>query len=235
MADVLCALALALRSLLRPAVLWQSLWPPLAALAVWIAIAARLWTPAKAWLVARLPELPWHELGGLTDWLAPFGLLLALAPFVYFTAVLLVAGFALPRMMAVVSRQDYPGIERRGENAVRGSIANTLWAGLVFLVGWLLSLPLLLVPGALVVVPLGWAAWFNQRTFRFDALVEHATRAELKALVAAQRGRLYLAGFATALLAHVPLLNLLAPALTALVYVHLCLAALARQREGRAA
>jgi hypothetical protein len=41
----------------------------------------------------------------------------------------------------------------------------------------------------------------------------------------------YVAGLGTAAAAHVPLANLLAPALTALVFVHLGLAALRRQRQ----
>jgi uncharacterized protein involved in cysteine biosynthesis len=93
-------------------------------------------------------------------------------------------------------------------------------------------MPLLLVPGGFVVLPIIWAAWLNQRTFRFDALADHATAEERRAIIAEARGPLYLAGFLTALLAHVPLLNLLAPAFTALVYVHLCLAALRRPRSG---
>jgi uncharacterized protein involved in cysteine biosynthesis len=76
-----------------------------------------------------------------------------------------------------------------------------------------------------------WGSWLNQRTFRFDALAEHATRAEMQALIAENRHRFYIAGLGTAAAAHVPLLNLLAPAFAALVFVHLGLAALRRQRQ----
>jgi uncharacterized protein involved in cysteine biosynthesis len=93
-------------------------------------------------------------------------------------------------------------------------------------------MPLLLVPGGFVVLPIVWAGWLNQRTFRFDSLADHATPEERRTITAGARGPLYLAGFVTALMAHVPLLNVLAPAFTALVYVHLCLAALRRQRSG---
>jgi CysZ protein len=41
----------------------------------------------------------------------------------------------------------------------------------------------------------------------------------------------YMAGLATAAAAYVPLLNLLAPAFAALVFVHLGLAALRRRRQ----
>ena len=232
MAEVLRALMRAVKSLMRPAMLWHALWPALLALVIWAAVATQLWSPAKAWLIANLPQLPWRGWGWLADWLVPAGLLMVLTPLVYFTAILIIASFALPRMMAIVAATDYPELERRGRDALSGSILNTLAAGLVFILGWIVTLPLLLVPGAFVVLPLFWAAWLNQRTFRFDALADHATPEERRALIAEGRGPLYLAGFATALLAHVPLLNLLAPAFTALVYVHLCLAALRRHRTG---
>jgi uncharacterized protein involved in cysteine biosynthesis len=95
----------------------------------------------------------------------------------------------------------------------------------------MVMLPLLLIPGALLVLPLLWGTWLNQRTFRFDALAEHATRAEMQRLIAENRSRFYLAGLGTAAAAQLPLLNLLAPAFAALVFVHLGLAALRRQRQ----
>jgi uncharacterized protein involved in cysteine biosynthesis len=92
-------------------------------------------------------------------------------------------------------------------------------------------LPLLLIPGALLVLPLLWGAWLNQRTFRFDALAEHATRAELAGLARENRSRFLFAGLGTAAVAYVPLVNLLAPVFTALVFVHLGLATLRRARR----
>jgi CysZ protein len=83
------------------------------------------------------------------------------------------------------------------------------------------------------VLPLLWGAWLNQRTFRFDALAEHATRGELQAGLVAREPQPLLAwpGLGTAAVAYVPLVNLLAPAFTALVFVHLGLAALRRRRQ----
>ena len=54
---------------------------------------------------------------------------------------------------------------------------------------------------------------------------------EMQHLLAENRSRFYVAGIGTAAAAHVPLVNLLAPAFTALVFVHLGLATLRRQRQ----
>lgn len=83
----------------------------------------------------------------------------------------------------------------------------------------------------ILVLPLFWTAWLNQRTFRVDALVEHATAAELSHLVRAKKSWFYLAGTGCALLAYVPVVQLVVPVFTALVFVHLGLASLREQRQ----
>ncbi len=231
MKEVFAAFARSLRDLTQPAVLWQALWPPLVALVLWAGVAVAVWTRAVALTALIVPNLPWSGWEWVAQWAAAFLLLAAFASLVYFTAILLVAVVALPRLINLVAARDYPDLGRHGENVFWGSLGNTLGAGAIFVVACLVTLPLLLVPGALLVLPLLWASWLNQRTFRFDALAEHATRAEMQRLVAGNRSRFYLAGLGTAAAAHLPLANLLAPALTALVFVHLGLAALRRQRQ----
>ena len=235
MREVVSAFGKAGRDLLRAEIIWQAVWPPLVALALWAVIGFSVWTHAMVLATGLVPELPWSGWATVAQWAAVFLLLAAFASLVYFTALLLVATFALPRMVTLVAAREFPDLARRGENPFLGSLGNTLAAGAIFIVGWLATLPLLLVPGVVLVLPLFWAAWLNQRVFRFDSLAEHASRRELAAVVAAERPRFYLAGFGSALTAHVPFVNLLAPAFTALVYVHLGLAALRRLRLERGA
>ncbi|MCX7150867.1 MAG: EI24 domain-containing protein [Rhodocyclales bacterium] len=231
MMEVFAAFTRSLRDLTRAEVLWQAVWPPLVALALWIAVAVSVWAHGVALMAHMVPQLPWSGWAWVAHWAAVFLLLAAFAALTYFTAILLVAVFALPRLINLVAARDYPDLGRHGENVFWGSLGNTLGAGAIFVVGCLAMLPLLLIPGALLVLPLLWGSWFDQRTFRFDALAEHATRAEIQRLLAANRSRFYFAGIGTAAAAHVPLVNLLAPAFTALVFVHLGLAALRRQRQ----
>jgi hypothetical protein len=221
----------AARDLLRPEMLWHALWPPLAAFLLWSVVAWFAWQPLAAWIVAELPD--WSWLNWLGPSLAHIAVFFVFAPLVYFTVLLLVAVFALPRMMALIALRDYPDVSRQGSAsaALWGSIANTLAAGAIFIAGWLLTLPLLLIPGAILVLPLFWAAWLNQRAFRFDALAEHALPVERAALIRRQRSSLYLGGLVGALVAHVPVLNLLALAYTSILFVHLCLGALRELRN----
>ena len=231
MLEVFAAFTKSLRDLTRAEVLWQALWPPLAALLLWIAVGFAVWAHGVALMERIVPQLPWAGWDWVAQWAAVFLLLAAFAALTYITAILLVAVFALPHLIELVAAHDYPDLGRHGENVFWGSLGNTLGSAAIFVAGCVVMLPLLLIPGALLVLPLLWGTWLNQRTFRFDALAEHATRAEMQCLIAENRSRFYMAGLGTAAAAQVPLLNLLAPAFAALVFVHLGLAALRRQRH----
>ncbi|MBU1235795.1 MAG: EI24 domain-containing protein [Gammaproteobacteria bacterium] len=234
MHEVMAAGLKAMRDLGRGDILWQALWPPLLAFAGWSVVAWLSWMPLAAWLLDKLPT--WSWLAWLGPYLVHVALVLCFAPLIYVTTLLLVAVIALPRMMIIIGQRDYPDVSRQASagSAFMGSLWNTVAASAIFVVGWLLCLPLLLVPGGLLVLPLLWSAWLNQRTFRFDVLAEHATADERNALIRQERSRFRLAGFASALAAHVPLLNLLAPAFAALLFSHLGLSALRqlRAKEG---
>ncbi len=216
--------------LLRPEILFHALWPPVAAFLIWSLVAWFAWQPLADWIAAALPEWAW------LDWIGPklahVAVFLIFVPLIYLTALLLVSAFALPRMMTLIAQRDYPDLMRRGSAsaAIFGSIGNSLAAGAIFVAGWLATLPLLLIPGAVLVLPLFWTAWLNQRAFRFDALAEHAQTQERTRLVERKRGTLHLGGLVGALMAHVPVLNLLALAYTAVLFVHLCLGALRELR-----
>lgn len=222
------------RDLLRPGLLFHVLWPPVAAFVVWSAVAWFAWLPAADWIAGALPD--WSWLTWLGPWLAHVAVFFIFAPLVYVTALLFVAAFALPRMMTLVAARDYPDVSRQGSAsaALWGSIWNTLAAGTIFIIGWLVTLPLLLIPGALFVLPLLWSAWLNQRAFRFDALAEHALPEERTMLIRREKGTLFAAGLVSALTTYLPVVHLLAPGFAALLFVHLCLAALRdlRNRQG---
>lgn len=228
------ALVRAGRDLLRPVLLFHVIWPPLAAFALWSIVAWFAWLPAADWIVTQLPDWSWLDWFG--PWLAHVAVFLVFAPLIYVTALLFIAAFALPRMMTIVAARDFPDLSRQGspQAALWGSVWNTLVAGTIFISGWLVTLPLLLVPGALFVLPLLWSAWLNQRAFRYDALAEHAAPGEREFLFRRERGNLFAAGLASALSGYVPVIHLLAPGFAALLFVHLCLAALRdlRKQEG---
>ncbi|MCB1912181.1 MAG: EI24 domain-containing protein [Rhodocyclaceae bacterium] len=238
MKEILRAYALAIRSLGRRDILWHLLWPGLLSLVVWIGLAIGFWNPLTDLALATLNGWDWlHSWTSSSQFGAGFvavtvqiALGLAILPLIYVTAAILVATVSLPLMLERVARTDYALLEERRGGSQTGSAINALWAALVFGVVLLLSLPLWLVPGLGLVIPLMLTAWLNRRAFRYDALMMHADREEMRTLSQRHDGSMLLLGVGCAALAYIPLVNLFAPAFCGLAFVHYLLAALERHR-----
>ncbi len=95
-----------------------------------------------------------------------------------------------------------------------------------------MTIPLWLIPGFSLLIPLLLMGWLNRRTFAYDALSMHATEGEWQDIRQRQKAPLFMLGLTMALLAHVPVIGLLVPALAALSFVHYGLEALRRSRGG---
>ena len=181
--------------------------------------------PPLTWVAA------WGALG-LAHLLASLGGWLVILSASYLLAVLLTAIAVMPLLLKHLAETEYADVARMGTDSVVASTWNSLWAALLFLVGWLLTLPLWLIPGLGLVLPLFWIAWLNRRTFAYDALSVHATDEEWRELRRRHAGGLLSLGAVMALLTHVPVLGLFAPSLAALAYIHYCLEALRQLRDG---
>jgi len=241
MRDILLAFGRALRSLGRRDILWHMLWPSVVALLVWMVIAVFSWSAVVNGIMAWIRG--WSLAG---DWLTTsevaaatvlilvkIAVALLLVPLMYVTAALLVAIVALPMMLERVAVRDYADLELRRGGTNLGSAWNGMVAGVLFVIGLLVSLPFWLIPGVGLVATIALTAWLNQRAFGYDALMLHADRSELARLPRLLRQPMLLLGGACALLAYVPLVNLLAPAFCGLAFVHFMLESLRRERIER--
>jgi uncharacterized protein involved in cysteine biosynthesis len=140
----------------------------------------------------------------------------------------------MPIMVADIAARDFPELERRRGGSLAGSVWNTIWVTLAFLVLWLLTLPLWLFGLPAAVLPILLTGWLNERLFRYDALAEHASREEYLQLVRRQRWPLLGLGMVAAVLQTVPVINLFAPVYSGLIFVHFGLAGLRRLRRNEA-
>jgi hypothetical protein len=222
-------------------VLAHLIWPGLVALVLWVIVAVLSWSPLVAGIMS------WIEAWSFArDWLnssevaaavvlilVKFALAIAVLPLIYVTAALLVAVIALPMMLERVALRDYADLERREGGSNAGSAWNSVVAGVLFVLALLVSLPLWLIPGVGLVVSVVLTAWLNQRAFGYDALMLHADREELARLRQSLRQPMFLLGGACALLAFVPVINLIAPAFCGLAFVHFMLESLRRERLER--
>jgi etoposide-induced protein 2.4 (EI24) len=76
------------------------------------------------------------------------------------------------------------------------------------------------------VITLAILTWVNQRLLRYDALAEHADKAEMARLFRERRGPLLLLGFLLGLVAYVPFVGFLGPVVFGLAFIRYLLGAL---------
>lgn len=240
MTAVLDALARALRDLFQPRVLWVVIWPMLAAGLLWLVLAVTFWSTFSGWIALGLDKLGIEAwLTGLEPvWIANViqALLHVLfyVPLVYLTALVITALFGMTALIRIVAERNYPELVREHGGGLVGSLWNAAIAIVLFLALWVVTLPLWLL-GVGVIVPFVAAAYLNQRLFRYDAIAEHASAAEMATLFRSERGGWWGLGVLTGLVQFVPLLNLLGPVFAALAFIHYGLARLDRQRKHSAA
>lgn len=232
MDKVFGALAGAVRSLVHPIILAVMVVPMAVSLVFWLVVGWLAWDAwshlAQAQVVGWMPSswtAKW-DLAWLGTVAALLGAVLALAPMVIVTSLLIATLFAMPILLKHVAGQSFPALERRRGGTLAGSAWNAVVALGGFLVLWVLTLPLWLIGPLAVVVPLLLSANLNQRLFRYDALSEHASAEEMRMIFEQARGRLFLLGLITGLMYFIPPFSLVAPVLSALAFIHLCLAEL---------
>ena len=234
MGDVMLALGRTLGSLREGKVWLYVLTPALFALLLTIGLA--IW--ALGWMVQQLMQMPpmtllvgWglvavaHILAYLGGWMAIFAV-------AYLLALILAAVVVMPLMLRHLSRNDYSDVAAMGRDSFTAAALNSVAAAVAFAVAWVVTIPLWLIPGFSLLVPLLLMAWLNRRTFAYDALSMHATDDEWRALWPRHKAPLFMLGLTMALLAHIPVVGLLVPALAALSFVHYGLEALRRSRGG---
>lgn len=178
------------------------------------------------WMVTMAPDLPgwaeaWSSWFGVAAGVAAgialaAGLALLIAPV---TAI--IAGMFLDDVAEIVETRDYPG-EGAGTALplVRAAVLSLKFFGIVIL-GNLLALMLLLVPGVNLVAFFVVNGYLLGREFFEFAAMRFRWEDEARALRRRHSGTVLMAGFVIAGFLAVPLLNLATPLFAAALMVHL--------------
>jgi len=182
---------------LHPRVMLLSLAPlvvvgGLAAFAGWYG-----WETAVAGVRDSLES--WSLLGPMFRWLdaigasgfrgvlAPLLVVAAAVPVVVVLVLLIVAVTMTPAIVRLVAARRFPQLERRRGGSFWQSAATSLGCTIVALLALFVSMPFWLIPPlVLILPPLVWG-WLTYRVLGFDALAEHASAPERRALLAAHR------------------------------------------------
>jgi CysZ protein len=199
----------------------------LALVALWFGLTSIVEWLALPWLQTLLPGIPsWAGwLGGIIAAIAlAFGMALLVAPV---TAV--IAGLFLDDVAEVVERTDYPRDPvGRAMPALRSLLLAIKFFGVVIL-GNIVALMLLLVPGINIAAFFIVNGYLLGREFFEFAAMRFRPEDEARALRRQYAGTVFLAGLVIAAFLAVPLLNLLTPLFAAAMMVHLHKAVSARE------
>ncbi|WP_027142194.1 sulfate transporter family protein [Mesorhizobium sp. WSM3626] len=199
----------------------------LALVALWFGLTSLVEWLVLPWLQTLLPGIPsWAGwLGGLIAAIAlAFGMALLVAPV---TAV--IAGLFLDDVAEVVERTDYPGDPAgRAMPALRSLVLAIKFFGVVIL-GNIVALLLLLVPGINIAAFFIVNGYLLGREFFEFAAMRFRPEEDARALRRHYAGTVFLSGLVIAAFLAVPLLNLLTPLFAAAMMVHLHKAVSARE------
>ena len=151
-----------------------------------------------------LAALEHMGLGRFGDALAPLALVLIVTPLLVIGSLLLVALLLTPAVLRLVAARRFAQLERAGHASLLASLGWSLGHTLLALAAMLVSLPLWFVPPlVLLLPPLIWG-WLTYRVMSYDALSEHATPEERRALLRQHRWPLLLIGIACGYLGAAP-------------------------------
>ncbi len=240
-AGVASALARGVASQFAPRMLALLVVPFLVAIGFWILSAWFLWDPVTGWFRTLVFQgdgwmargYRWvtpYGLGGLSTWIPSLFAFLLLVPIAIATALALIALLAMPVVIRHLGRNTYPDLVRQGSFALGANLWNVTRTLAIFIAGYLISIPLWLIPPLALIVPWLWWGWLTARLMRFDSLVEHASGTDRQLIIRSDRRAYLLLGLALALLNYIPPLFLIAPVLSALVFAHYSLSRLRERR-----
>lgn len=194
----------------------------LALVALWFGLGELFEWLAWPYLSSLLPDLPsWAGwLGFVAAIAAGIGLALGLALLIA-PVTALIAGLFLDDVAEAVERTSYP-TEPPGRPvpAFPAFILSLKFLGVVIL-GNLIALVLLLVPGINIAAFFLVNGYLLGREFFEFAAMRHRSEVEAKALRRQHAGTVFLGGLVIAGFMAVPLLNLLTPLFAAAMMVHL--------------
>lgn len=150
--------------------------------------------------------LLWLGMGALKTVVVPLIAMWILLPLMILTALIFVGMMAMPVISRHVGSRQYQGLETRKGGTFFGSLWMSTSSFTIFLVLWLLTLPLSLIPPlTFVIQPLLWG-WLTYRVMAYDALADYADPEERKFILRTHRCQLLAIGAMTGAMGAAPTL-----------------------------
>jgi CysZ protein len=135
------------------------------------------------------------------------------------TSILLV-----PVIVEEIRQNDFPTIIKKSQSLFKGSTTSLSLSAKYFF-SWIGTLPLwIIIPGGSLIIPFLLLSWFNSRLFSWEILIELMTVNEAKDFVKIHSTNLWILGLITSVLYFIPVINIIAPVITAASFSRYALA-----------
>lgn len=154
--------------------------------------------PASASLLGML------GLGMLKTLVVPLVAMLLLLPLMILSSLLFMGVAAMPAIGRHVGARQFAALEMKHGGSLLGSLGVASGALLLFLLLWLLCLPLYLFPPLALAAQVVLWGWLSARVMAYDALAAHASVEERRALLRAHRWPLLVIGMVSGLAGALP-------------------------------
>lgn len=162
--------------------------------------------------------LDWLGMGALNTIVVPLIAMWVLLPMMILTALVFVGTMAMPVIAGHVGRRQYGDLEKRKGGTFFGSLWTSSSSFVIFLVLWLVTLPLSLIPPLTFVIQPALWGWLTYRVMAYDALADHADAQERRAILRRHRWPLLIIGAITGAMGAAPTLLWLGGALSVIFF-----------------
>lgn len=237
---VFVALQKAFKTQFHPKMIQAIFLPFIVGVVLFAILMLLAWSPLKDWLYVSFSSWPWvqwleHHWGGetLTQWSSyfiAFALIMAVSGIAGLASA---AVFVTPMAIGLLSKKEYHDLEKKGVNANRISIFNAVKVSTIFVVGWIVTLPLWLIPMASAVLSIFWSAYALSQMCKVDGIVEHATSEERKQILHKHSKQFWMIGICCGLLTLIPFMGFVMPVYSILACAHYGLSTLREMRKSQ--
>ena len=143
-------------------------------------------------------------LGMLKTVIVPLIAMFMLLPLMILTALIFMGLFAMPAIGRHIGGRHFPQLEKKHGGSLAGSVGTSLATFLLFIVVWVLMLPLYAFPPAALVGQAVLWGWLTYRVMAYDAMADYASVEERHAIMRTQRWPLLAIGMASGAAGAVP-------------------------------
>ncbi|RKP50309.1 EI24 domain-containing protein [Pararobbsia silviterrae] len=198
----------------HPRMLWLTLVPFAVAALAWLAIFWFGWEFAVGGVASLLDRtsLTSHlyslfgsiGLAGAHAVVAPFVVVVLAIPLIVASVLVLIAALTMPAVLRHLGRGRFAALDKRRGGSWFGSLAHSIFVTFICLVLTAATIPLWIIPPLFAILPPLLWGWLSYRVMSYDALAEHASADERRAIVRRHRWPLLTIGVCTGLLGSVP-------------------------------